>query len=249
MASDFNLGSYLDLCHTIVSKQQDCRFIHYLGNKSESRIILRHDVDRRPNNSLRIAKMEYQLGLKSTYYFRCVPASFDENIIRKISEMNHEIGYHYEVMSKARGDIQKARSIFESDLEKLRSICEIRTVCMHGSPGSSFNNLHFWNHFMPKQFDIEGSAYLDASNVSAYFTDTGGKWNSDLNLRDKLPGCVMYKIKNTNELINTIKIQKLPLIYITNHPERWASTRLEGIRYKAFDVSCNALKKVIKVIN
>ena len=59
-------------------------------------VILRHDVDRRPLNALTTAKLENELGIRGTYYFRIVPESFDETIIKQIAELGHEIGYHYE---------------------------------------------------------------------------------------------------------------------------------------------------------
>jgi hypothetical protein len=36
--------------------------------------------------------------------------------------MGHEIGYHYEVLSEANGDPEKAIELFRSNLEKLRQI-------------------------------------------------------------------------------------------------------------------------------
>ncbi len=61
-------------------------------------MILRHDVDRRPQTHLKWQSLKKNLGIKGTYYFRIVPESFDENIIKEIEAMGHEIGYHYEEM-------------------------------------------------------------------------------------------------------------------------------------------------------
>jgi len=56
-------------------------------------IILRHDVDRRPGNALKTALLEHYLGIPASYYFRSVPESWDETVIRKIAGLGHEIGY------------------------------------------------------------------------------------------------------------------------------------------------------------
>ena len=45
-------------------------------------LMLRHDVDLKPYNSLRTAQMEAEKGLQGIYYFRAVPESWDEGIIR-----------------------------------------------------------------------------------------------------------------------------------------------------------------------
>lgn len=249
MPYDFTLRTYGELCQTVSIVQKDCRFLHHLEHRDDSRIILRHDVDRKPENALRMAKLEHELGVRSTYYFRCVPVSFDANMIRQISEMGHEIGFHYEVMSKAGGEMKEAKRIFLEDLERLRSICEVRTACMHGSPGSRYNNLRFWDDNRPEEFGLDGSAYLSASNISAYFTDTGGSWNSPHNIRDKLVGCEMPKVSSTLELINILNVQNYKTVYITCHPERWAEKWVEGVQYSTFDVACNAAKKMVRMFS
>ena len=59
-------------------------------------IVLRHDVDRRPQNSLNLAKIESKLGLKGVYNFRVVPESWflylKVSIRDKVNpEMNNEL--------------------------------------------------------------------------------------------------------------------------------------------------------------
>ena len=50
---------------------------------------LRHDVDLLPQNSYQTALIENELGLKATYYFRCVPESYNEKIIKEIYALDH----------------------------------------------------------------------------------------------------------------------------------------------------------------
>ncbi len=59
-------------------------------------IILRHDVDLLPENSLAFARIQHKMGIKGSYYFRAVPESWDEAIIKEIHAQGHEVGYHYE---------------------------------------------------------------------------------------------------------------------------------------------------------
>ncbi|HET56241.1 MAG TPA: hypothetical protein ENN33_13640 [Ignavibacteria bacterium] len=60
------------------------------------KMVLRHDVDKLPNNSLQLAQIKNSLGIKGSYYFRVVPESYDLPIMEKIANLGHEIGYHYE---------------------------------------------------------------------------------------------------------------------------------------------------------
>jgi len=244
MEYDFTLKTYERLCQTLSSVQKDCRFIHYLEHKNDSQIILRHDVDRKPKNALRMAKLEHRIGLRSTYYFRCVPASFDAEIIRQISGMGHEIGYHYEVMSKAKGDLRKAKEIFQEDLERLRSICEIRTACMHGSPSSDKNNIDFWKYAMLSDFGLLGEAYSNIGGEFHYCTDTGGKWNGNNNIRDKISICNMPSLQGTKSIIS--EVSSGSHVYINSHPERWAESFFELSYYRMKDLAMNVLKAAIR---
>jgi len=43
------------------------------------------------------ARMEHETGIRGRYYFRIVAESYEEQVIREIYALGHEIGYHYEV--------------------------------------------------------------------------------------------------------------------------------------------------------
>jgi len=45
--------------------------------------------------------------------------------------LGHEIGYHYEVLSKANGDYETAVELFEQELSEFRKITDVKTICMH----------------------------------------------------------------------------------------------------------------------
>src|ERR1035437_4176924 len=98
---DFTLFIYKSFLQSLISSGYSFvsfkDFIHskiYLNNSFF--IILRHDIDRLPHNSLRTAEIDCSLGIKCSYYFRIVPESLNIDIIRKIAGLGHEIGYHYE---------------------------------------------------------------------------------------------------------------------------------------------------------
>jgi hypothetical protein len=168
---DFTLSAYKQLISTLQSQgyffQTLQDFIQQAENKT---VILRHDVDRKPGNALVIAKIEKDAGIKASYYFRTKPCSYDEDIIRQIADMGHEIGYHYEDMdlssrgqrSEVRGRkaedrrqrtevgghkelddsavFDKAIKSFERNLRRFRKLYPVKTICMHGSPLSKWDN-------------------------------------------------------------------------------------------------------------
>ena len=74
---------------------------------------MRQDVDLRPDSSLATAKIEHELGMRSVYYFRAVPESWDEAIIKEIAGMGHEVGYHYESLTICNGNTEAAYDDFK----------------------------------------------------------------------------------------------------------------------------------------
>jgi len=138
-------------------------------------------------------------------YFRVVPESFDPVVIKEISGLGHEIGYHYEDLSMAArsmgvrnrdarssplpGDLlEKGIAQFESNLEKLRELAPVKTICMHGSQLSKWDNRRLWEKYDYRDFGIAGEPYFDVDYSRVlYITDTGRSWNKrDASICDKV---------------------------------------------------------------
>ena len=193
-------------------------------------VILRHDVDLLPKNSLATARIEASLDIKGSYYFRAVPQSWDEDIIREIAALGHEVGYHYESLTTCNGDIGKAYEDFTANLEKLRRIVAVETICMHGSPRSPWDSKDLWQHYDYRSLGIIGEPYFDIDfNDFFYLTDTGRRWDGyNVSLRDKIPvhqerwisqGLVF---RSTKDIIKAANEGRLPdKIMMTFHPQRW----------------------------
>ena len=202
---------------------QDCYTFQSLEwQTSSSAIILRHDVDKLPQNSLEFAKLQNETGIKGTYYFRIVPRSFNPEIITKIAQLGHEIGYHYEDIdlvyrkrkkSKSGRFVDLSRTLpdellddaiesFEKNLAKLRKYYDVKTICMHGSPLSPFDNKLLWSKYDYHDFGIIAEPYFDVDfNEFAYYTDTGRKWDGDdVSVRDRVMIKDKRKMKNEEDV-------------------------------------------------
>lgn len=250
---DFTLGKYKELCRTLQTNGYTPLTVRdYFNTKYADRsiprrkiAILRHDVDRKITNAIYMAKLENDIGIHSTYYFR-YPDTFQTDIIREIQDLGHEIGYHYEVLSKTKGDYKKAISLFESELQALRKVCHVDTICMHGSPLSPYDNRDLWNHYNFYQYGLMGEAYLSIGNVQ-YFSDTGRNWSGKNNLRDFLiANTARENVKNTDDLINFIKEPGSRFLYLTTHPERWAHSVGSFFLSYCTDSSMNFGKMILK---
>jgi len=220
---DFTLDKYKDLLQFFRDDYEIYTVERYLVEKPGNNfVILRHDVDRSPKNAIKMAEFEAKMGVHSTYYFR-YPYTFKPEIIRKIAELGHEVGYHYEVLSKARGDYKKAIQLFREELNEFKKIADIKTICMHGSPLSKHDNRELWKYYDFREFGIVGEAYLSIGDPGIYYlTDTGRNWANKNNIRDRFIWRQLdHNIESTSHLIEVLKELKPEKLYVTTHPERW----------------------------
>ncbi len=229
---DFTISAYKELIQAFIdSSYRIITVQEYLESKPNGKVIaLRHDVDEQPQNARKMAQVESDLGVKATYYFRRVPKSDQPDIIRKISSMGHEIGYHYEDLSKADGNMEKAIKSFSDNLEYFRQYYSVKTVCMHGSSSSKYDNKDIWSHVNLSDFGLIGEPYLsfDFDKVF-YLTDTGYAWDGGkYAVRDKVSSSFPQTYHRTKDVIESVRNGEFPqqaLILAhtlwTDSPLRW----------------------------
>lgn len=244
---DFTLYKFRQLCEAIVRNYPTVTVSDYLEKKHPERfVIMRHDIDRLPGNALKTAKIEQELGIRATYYFRACKHVFRPSILKQISDMGHEVGYHYETLSESRGDYEKAIELFRLNLDNFRKICDIKTICMHGRPLSIYDNRDMWNFSNYRDFGIIGEAYLSFEEGFNYFTDTGRTWGRGHNIRDFIPdNNENIQLNTTDSLIKLIESKELNNLYILVHPERWSSNLVEWSLYYSADQLVNIGKSML----
>ncbi len=222
---DFTVKKYKQLLRVLIDKKYTFQtFEEFIKSPAERSIVLRHDVDLLPNNSLEFAKIQASNGVNGVYYFRAVPESWDESIIREIESLGHEIGYHYECLTTTGGDIAKGIFDFEKNLIALRKLVSVSTVCMHGSPMSKYDSKDLWKEYNYRDYGIIGEPYFDVDfNEVFYITDTGRKWNGDkVSVRDRVETSSKLSFHTTEQIITSAHRNELPnRIMFTFHPQRW----------------------------
>ncbi|MFN3554355.1 MAG: hypothetical protein ACK4VN_00155 [Bacteroidales bacterium] len=273
-------------------------------------IILRHDVDLLPQNSLAFARIQHEMGIRGSYYFRAVPESWDESIIKEIHRLGHEVGYHYEDLDLVgregrpktedgrpkRGDgrweteegnpaIRQSNNLshyndpllvaaiasFTNNLEKLRQLVPVKTICMHGSPRSKYDNRDLWKKYDYRDFGILGEPYFDVDFDDVfYLTDTGRRWDGwKVSIRDKVPQqerwvkeglvfgstfdilkrVVSEKIKDKSEKVKVGRYnphQPFPdRVMFTFHPQRWTDKPIPWLKEYIMQNVKNVVKRLI----
>jgi hypothetical protein len=247
--SDFNLNIYKRLIQSLESKEYIFQTMQMsIDNPLEKCIVLRHDVDRKPDNSLRMAKLENKFGIKATYYFRTILQTFKPEIIREISKLGHEIGYHYESLAETNGNYELAIKDFETNLEKLREIVQIKNIAMHGRPTSKWDSRKLWEKYDYKSYEIVSEPYFDISfNEVQYITDAGRTWdNARVNLRDKVDSPFNNNFKHTEDILKALNMNKLSNQIMFNiHPEHWADSAVEWWKIWLIRKVKNKIKKIV----
>lgn len=256
MARDFTLKKYEELLQAFIGRGYRILTYenYYEGDKNGKLLVIRHDVDDLPVQSLLKAETEHRLGLKTTYYFRIVQESNHPDIIKKIAALGHEIGYHYEDLSLANGNQKKAIRLFEKNLAYFRNFYPVRTICMHGSPTSIWDNRLIWREHKYRDFGIIAEPYFDTDFSSTfYITDTGRRWDGDrVSVRDKVNSKLQqaYHFRHTNDIIRSLQSDKFPQkAMITTHPQRWHNNLMPWLKELVLQNIKNTIKKSFYVQN
>lgn len=248
---DFTMDVYCDLLVQLKeSGYAFARLKDYAGSEDHGThtVILRHDVDKNPMNAMRMALLENKLDIHASYYFRYRRNGFERDEILQIAALGHEIGYHYEDLSTSGGDPAMAIQLFRQHLGELRRMYDVRTICMHGSPLSKWNNLDLWKHYDYRDFGILCEPYIDLDFTKiAYLTDTGRTWaNAGISFRDKVESHVRLNARATFDIIEKAGNGKSPkLMLINTHPQRWHNRLIPwAIEYVSQKLK-NLVKRVV----
>ena len=239
--------------------------------------IVRHDIDTRFDLpiALEMASFENQNNVVASYYFRTVPETYDTSVMEKIRDLGHEIGYHYEVMSLAKGNEAEAMKRFIKDLEELRQICQVKTICQHGGAMGHYNttslsglmeigwdylrgkinrieyypSIKLWEKHKLEDYDLVGDAYLSLDfSIFKYFSDTGQRWDSHgTRILDSIQESEAYRnitAKNTDDLIELIRSDKIRYLNLLVHPANWNDPFFSWLKWRILQKVRNNLKKL-----
>lgn len=248
---EFTYGSFISLLKTFLESGYEITTVEeYLRNKDADRkvLILRHDVDRYPENTMHLATLEHQIGVHCTYYFRIIPSVYKEDIIKKVHDMGHEVAYHYEDLSLVKGNYKDAIAHFEKGLNMIRKFAKAETICMHGSPMSKWDNKKIWEKYNYRDYGIIGATSFDIDyNKVFYISDNGWGWNNTkVSVRDKVSTHFDIPIKNTEHLKSLVSSGSLPdQVMINAHPDTFFDPGFKWWLNKILIKSKNIVKRII----
>jgi len=172
-------------------------------------VILRHDVDWNIKKAREMSNLEAAYNVTSTYYIRVrgpynVLSKDVYSWLKWLNKNGFEVGLHYETLYFSGYNFTEAETLFLEDIELLRHIVPVYTVCSHGNiPHPKYINYEIFvrNPDLYRLAKIEGEAYLTIGEIVKslrpqcykYLSDT---YRRDINwigiLRSAKPGCIIY---------------------------------------------------------
>ena len=247
---DFTLRTFQFLINSL--KKYNYHFLTYEKfvnwNNLNKVVVMRHDVDHKPENAVKMAQLEKDMGISASYFIGQVNNSYSKNAINCIVKMGHELGYHYNDLAMSNGSFEKAFESFKRNLAELRLYYPVRTMCMHGSPLSKWDNRLLWAKYNYRELGIISEPYLDINfNDILYLTDASRAWNNaNVTIRDKVDTKFNFHISNTFDIIKLLELNKLPdKLLINIHPHNWAKNRFEWIIILLWQGIKNQIKKLM----
>ena len=194
----------------------------YSACKEETDIvILRHDIDSCVEKACKMAQLEEELGIRSTYFvlvtseFYNIAAKRNATMLREIHAMGHEIGLHFDEMCYEGKGLDEMVIMAEKEKEILQNVIEIpvTTVSMH-RPSK-----------MMLESDISFPSMIN-SYSSTFFKEF--KYLSDSR---------MHWRENAEEII---KVHIYHCLHILTHAFWYAESEWGGVREKLLEFILHA---------
>lgn len=243
---DFTLSLYRQLIDLLKTKEYSIRPNSIPPDPNQKSVILRHDIDAQPSKALSMAILENRADIRSSFFFKIRPEIFIPSLVQQIASLGHDIGYHYEDLVINHGNYAKAISDFERNLDALRKVVPVTTICADGNPLSKYSNLWLWEKYDYTRFGITCEMYLDIDyNEYAYYTDTGRIWDGDkYNVWDHVKTSKNWPVyHDTAKIIRAIENDTFPRrVAINVHPQRWNDHLFDWTKELVLQRTKNLLK-------
>lgn len=186
----------------------------------QPRLLLRHDVDQHPGSALRMAAIERELGVRSTWYFRWRTAN--PRVVEAIAAEGHAVGLHYETLTREllrRGEgaesaqalVPHARELLRAELEAFaRRFGPVRSACPHGDtrvPGVHNGVLLLGEQWSRYGLAWDANAAMREHPLDVWLTDRSaaeGRWKDGL------------------DAIDLLMDRRSPILAVV-HPNNWVS--------------------------
>jgi hypothetical protein len=184
---DFTLLRYKQYLSAIKQSWDVISFDEINNNNlnGKPKALIRHDIDLSLHQSLKMAKLEHELGIKATYFIHLQNEFYNvleiesQHMIRNIITLGHDIGVHFDINAYSK-KINKSEDIdywasFEKNIYEQLFNCNVKTLSFHNP---TLTNIEF-----NQKVDTVGGMLNTYSSVIfdhfKYISDSNGHWRFD----------------------------------------------------------------------
>lgn len=129
-------------------------------------LVNRIDIDLSLKKVINLLDIFDRLNIKGTFFVRLHapeynPFSFEGyRILKRLLSSGHELGYHSEIVDQSKIWNEDVEACLIRDLKVLGTMFnyKVKSVASHGGM-TGFNNLDFWKHKKPKEFNLLYEGY------------------------------------------------------------------------------------------
>ena len=193
-------------------------------------LVLRHDIDTDPRTAGEMWRIERDLGIRSSHFFRL--STSDASLMCAIAQEGNEVGYHYEELAtiakhrhlrtrdEALGALPEARDQFRANLARLREVTglPLRVAASHGDFTNRRLGVPNWMILADRQYRLEVGIDLEA-----YDDDLLGRM-SRRSADSAPPRC--WVPESPLEAVGRSE----PVVYALVHPRHWRASPLTNGR-------------------
>lgn len=208
------------------------------AKKKSGYLIIKHDVETNVKKALKIAQIENKYNIKTTFYVQSYLIDNKRNIklLKKISDLGHEVTYHYDVLDSNNGNYDIAVEEFERTILKFNKLFQpVRTICPHGNPvmkrnGWSSNKDFFRKMKIKNKFsditDIVVNPEKFINNELVYISDAGFDWKLITSISENDRDISINKSLGSLNNVITIIEDKSKSVILSSHPHRWVENKV-----------------------
>lgn len=176
---EFTMNAYVQLLELLKNKGYHFCFYEECDNY-EKTVILRHDIDFTIDKALEMAKIEKQLGVKSTYFvllttdFYNIFSKQSYEKLKEILSLGHDIGLHFDERRydlKTMKDMEQHLEMESKIIEKLLNN-KVKAVSMHRPSKLLLEKDIQFNHYI----NSYSSKYF---KTMKYISDSRMNWRED----------------------------------------------------------------------
>lgn len=199
---DFTESSYLNL---LKIAKKNYVFSRFMNPIQEKHVLWRHDVDFSMHRALKLAKLENEVGVTSTYFL--YPHSTFYNflsrnildLVLQIIELGHDIGLHFDPIFYQKNEKSSLKRTIQREYKLIRDFTGVAPVAI---------SFHLYGNLikpMPEEDILVGMVNAYGPTIRkeyGYVSDSNGVWR-------------FRRLQNVLEEAKENKLQVL------THPEWW----------------------------